>query len=57
MMFKSRYGTQFSYTEAEQSLTSWHMMETEAVHVKSQGCCNPGNVQREFAGWVIDYSH
>lgn len=26
------------------------------MHVKSQGCCNPGNVQREFGGWVIDYS-
>lgn len=32
------------------------MWEIEAVHVKSQGCCNPGNVQREFGGWVIDYS-
>lgn len=48
-MFKSCYG-------AVRSLTSWHIRESEAVYAKSQDCCNPGNVQREFGGWVIDYS-
>lgn len=42
--------------EAERSLSGWHMREIEAVHAKSQGCSNPGNVQREFGGWVIDNS-